>query len=307
MRPKPGFLAARAGKTRICKQLDMKAQEIVAKVRNLPPVSQAALRLVTMLDQPAISNDEIVEVLKCDNVLTAKLLRACNSPFFGLEEPVASVDQAVFLLGHQQILHIVLSLAFGGAMSVVLPQHAVEAEDLWRHSVTTAQAAETVLAEGLELQEEVEPSVAFTVGLLHDLGKLVMAQVLPADQQAEIRARVALAGMSRSEAEQDVVGTDHAEVGGELLRVWHLPETLVEGVRYHHQPRLEHPRCLSVIAHVANVVAHRARSDAPNVPGTGLLDPAVEQRLQLDENRLEELAARLRDQFEQIEHLMRLG
>ena len=62
--------------------------------------------------------DEVVQVLKCDNVLTAKLLRACNSPYFGLEEPVSSVDQAVFLLGHQQILHIVLTLAFGSAMVV---------------------------------------------------------------------------------------------------------------------------------------------------------------------------------------------
>lgn len=283
----------------------MKAQEIVGKVRNLPPVSQAALRLVSMLDQPAISNDEIVEVLKCDNVLTAKLLRACNSPFFGLEEPVASVDQAVFLLGHQQILHIVLTLAFGGAMSVALPQHALEAEDLWRHSVTTAQAAETVLSEGLEL--EAEPSVAFTVGLLHDLGKLVLSQVLSVEQLAEIRARVALAGMARPEAEQEVVGTDHAEVGGELLRMWRLPEVLVEGVRWHHQPRLGPPAGLSVVAHVANAVAHRAREDAASGSASAHLTAEVRERFQLDDARLEAMAHRLREQFEQIEHLMHLG
>jgi len=66
----------------------------------------------------------------CDNVLTAKLLRACNSPYFGLAEPVASVDQAVFILGHQQILHIVLTIAFGSAMVVPLPTYAVEASEL---------------------------------------------------------------------------------------------------------------------------------------------------------------------------------
>jgi len=283
----------------------MKAQEIVGKVRNLPPVSQAALRLVTMLDQPAISNDEIVEVLKCDNVLTAKLLRACNSPFFGLEEPVASVDQAVFLLGHQQILHIVLTLAFGGAMSVTMPQYALEAEDLWRHSVTTAQAAESVLAEGLDV--DAEPSVAFTVGLLHDLGKLVMGLALTTEQLAEIQARVALAGMSRSEAEQDVVGTDHAEVGGELLRLWRLPETLVEGVRWHHQPQLGPPAGLSVVAHVANVVAHRARADTGARQGSAHVTEEVRQRFQLDDSRLEAMVTRLRAQFEEIEHLMHLG
>lgn len=283
----------------------MKAQEVVAKVRNLPPVSQAALRLVTLLEQPAISNEEIVEVLKCDNVLTAKLLRACNSPFFGLEEPVASVDQAVFLLGHQQILHIVLSLAFGGAMSVVLPQHAVEAEDLWRHSVTTAQAAESILEEGLQV--EVDPPVAFTVGLLHDLGKLVLSLALSAEELAEIRTRVALAGMTRSEAEQDVVGTDHAEVGGELLRLWRLPESLVEGVRYHHQPRLDSPHGLSVVAHVADLVAHEARSDSPGTPMLGRLDQTVRDRFDLQEARLAAMTRRLQEQFEKIEHLMHLG
>jgi HD-like signal output (HDOD) protein len=61
------------------------------------------------LEQASISNDEIVQVIKCDNVLTAKLLRACNSPYFGLDDPVSSVDQAVLMLGHQQILHIVLT------------------------------------------------------------------------------------------------------------------------------------------------------------------------------------------------------
>lgn len=283
----------------------MKAQEIVGRVRNLPPVSQAALRLVTLLEQPAISNEEIVEVLKCDNVLTAKLLRACNSPFFGLEEPVASVDQAVFLLGHQQILHIVLSLAFGGAMSVVLPQHAVEAEDLWRHSVTAAQAAECVTGAGLSV--DVEPSVAFTVGLLHDLGKLVLSLALSSEQMAEIRARVALAGMTRSEAEMDVVGTDHAEVGGELLRLWRLPDNLVQGVRYHHQPRLDSPCALSVVAHVANAVAHEARSDQCGIFGSARLDPAVRDRFGLDDSRLSDWIERLRSQFEQIEHLMHLG
>ena len=118
------------------------AQELVAKVKNLPPVPHAALKLVSLLDQPAVSNTEVVQALRCDNVLTAKLLRACNSPYFGLAEPVTSVDQAVFLLGHQQILHIVLTIAFGSAMVVPLPGYAVEASELWRHSLVTATAGE---------------------------------------------------------------------------------------------------------------------------------------------------------------------
>jgi len=150
----------------------MTAHELVAKVKNLPPISQAALQLVNLLDEPAVSNEDVVQVLKYDNVLTAKLLRACNSPYFGLEEPVSSVDQAVLILGHHQILHIVLTLAFGGAMAVPLTGYAVESNELWRHSLTAATAAEHLAVNGIDMNAD--PHVAFTVGLLHDIGKLAI-------------------------------------------------------------------------------------------------------------------------------------
>ena len=98
----------------------MTANELVAKVKNLPPVPNAALRLIGLLDKTDTSNDDVVQVIRCDNVLTAKLLRACNSPYFGFSDPVAWVDQAVLVLCHQQILHIVLTLAFGSAMATPL-------------------------------------------------------------------------------------------------------------------------------------------------------------------------------------------
>ena len=227
----------------------MTAQELVAKVKNLPPVPHAALKLVSLLDQPSVSNDEVVQALRCDNVLTAKLLRACNSPYFGLAEPVTSVDQAVFLLGHQQILHIVLTIAFGSAMVVPLPGYAVEASELWRHSLVTATAGELIASEFTDLN--VEPPVAFTIGLLHDIGKLVLSQTLTADIQADIRRRIEQDKLARVEAEKAVLGTDHGEVGAQLLQSWHLPDDLVEAVANHHQPILKPRARLSVVTHLA--------------------------------------------------------
>jgi putative nucleotidyltransferase with HDIG domain len=216
------------------------AHELVATVKNLPPVSQAALRLVGLLDQPTVSNDDVVSVLKYDNVLTAKLLRACNSPYFGLEEPVRSVDQAVLILGHQQILHIVLTLAFGGAMMTPLPGYAVEANELWQHSLTTAMAAEVIANEYPEMN--FDSQVAFTAGLLHDIGKLVLGQTLTPDSQHAIRNLVARGQVSRTDAERQVLGTDHAEVGASLLQSWRLPEDIVEAVAHHHPPSCRHRR-----------------------------------------------------------------
>lgn len=280
------------------------AQQLVDRVKNLPPVSQAALKLVNLLDQPSADNDEVVKAIKCDNILTAKLLRACNSPYFGLDEPVASVDQAVMILGHQQIMHIVLTLAFGSAMVVPLPGYAVEASELWRHSLITAAAAEIIAAESPGIS--VGAPVAFTVGLLHDIGKLVMSQALSPDVQGSIRQLIELQKISRSEAERLILGTDHGEVGACLLKAWHLPEEIIEATANHHQPEVGPPAKLSTVTHLANCLAHLAGS-APGWDGFAVrVNPEAVAALDIDEARLELMVADVRAAFDRVDQFMNM-
>lgn len=280
----------------------MTANELIQKVKSLPPISQAALKLVSLLEHATISNEEIVQAIKCDNVLTAKLLRACNSPYFGLEEPVSSVDQAVLILGHQQILHIVLTLAFGSAMVVPLPGYAVEANELWQHSLITATAAEIVAEEAHSLN--VETPVAFTVGLLHDIGKLVLGQALTPEIQAQIRELVEQGKASRSEAEKTILGTDHSEVGAALLQSWRLPEEVIEAVANHHAPVTQPRPRLSVVTHVANCLAHLSGS-APGWDSFAVrVDPKAIEALNLDAGRLEGMIANIREASSKVDQFM---
>ena len=283
----------------------MTAQELVAKVKNLPPVPHAALKLVSLLDLPAVSNTEVVQALRCDNVLTAKLLRACNSPYFGLAEPVASVDQAVFILGHQQILHIVLTIAFGSAMVVPLPGYAVEASELWRHSLVTATASEMIAKEFTDLN--IELPVAFTVGLLHDIGKLVLGQTLTADLQVKIRRLIEHEHIARAEAEKIVLGTDHSEVGALLLQSWHLPDELVEAVANHHQPILTPKPRLSVVTHLADCVAHLAGS-APGWDGYAVrINNELVTSLAITPEQIEQMVANVRESSDRVDQFMSLA
>jgi putative nucleotidyltransferase with HDIG domain len=280
----------------------MTAHDLVAKVKNLPAVSQAALKLVNLLDQSTVSNSEVVNVLKYDNVLTAKLLRACNSPYFGLTEPISSVDQAVLILGHQQILHIVLTLAFGSAMVVPLPGYAVEAKELWRHSLITATAAEVVVNDLPELN--LEMPVAFTAGLLHDIGKLVLGQALTPELQLAIRNRVENGRISRAEAEKEILGTDHGEVGAALLQSWNLPEEIVEAVANHHHPLMEPKLQLSVVAHIGNCLAHLVGS-APGWDSFALrVDNRVTAALDLNSEKLELMMMEVRESFDRVDQFM---
>ncbi|MGO8766763.1 MAG: HDOD domain-containing protein [Limisphaerales bacterium] len=283
----------------------MTPNEVTAKVTNLPAVSQAALKLVVLLDQPAVSNSDVVTVLKYDNVLTAKLLRACNSPYFGFEEKISSVEQAVLILGHQQILHMVLSLAFGGAMSVTLPGYAIEAKELWSHSLTTAVAAEQLIKSGLPV--EIEAPVAFTAGLLHDIGKLAMSQVIEPNTQATIREWITKSNNSRSAAEKVVLGTDHAEVGACLLEKWNLPGDIIEAVLNHHHPVTKPEPKLSAIIHVANCLAHLLGSSPGWEAYAVLVDPKTNEALGITSEWLESLMISVRDSAGTVENFMNLA
>ena len=232
----------------------MNAKEAIATVKQLPPVSPAGTRLIHLLNHDAADNDEIVFGLKTDMALTAKLLGLCNSSRFAFDEPISSVDQALLMLGHQNTLRLVLALSFGDAMGMPLPGYAVAANELWRHSLIAASAAEIVVTSGLNLP--VNPQLAFTTGLLHDIGKLVLGQVITARSQAEIRQTIHQHRLSCAEAERQILGTDHAEVGACLLEKWHLPEDIIEGVAHHHQPQLNSDAGLSVVAHLADCLAH---------------------------------------------------
>lgn len=283
----------------------MTPNEVIAKVQKLPAVSQAALKLVSLLDQPAVSNEDIVTVLKYDNVLTAKLLRACNSPYFGFDEQVSSVEQAVMILGHQQILHMVLSLAFGGAMSTRLPGYAIEAKELWFHSLSTAVAAEHLARSGLPM--EVEPPVAFTAGLLHDIGKLALHQVLDTGTQTAIRDCIIQQRLPRNVAEREILGTDHCEVGARLLETWRLPVEIVEAVAHHHSPVGTPQPKLSAVIHVSNCLVHLIGSTLGWECYAVIADAGANEALGITPEKLECLMISVHDSAQQVEHFMKLA
>jgi len=280
----------------------MTAIALVQKVKNFPPVSQAALKMISLLDKASVDNDDIVQVLKYDNVLTAKLLKACNAPSFGLGEPVASVDQAVLYLGHQQIHHVVMTLAFGSVMTVSSLPYTMEVSDLWQHSVVTATAVETVLDQVPQL--DANASVAFTASLLHDIGKLVFGQALSAEQLREIRDLAERKQISGPAAEKEILGVDHAETGAALLQGWRLPESIVEAVGNHHRPVLKPEARLSTLVHITNSVAHHASPPPGQNSHDLLLADAVAAEFGITEEKLESMAAAARESFEHVERFM---
>jgi putative nucleotidyltransferase with HDIG domain len=232
----------------------MTASEIVAKIQHLAPASRTAIKLIGLLSQPGNNNEAIVDVLRFDNVLTAKLLRACNSPFYGLPEPVTNVEQAVLIIGYEEILRLVMAFSFNSTMSRPLPGYAAEAGELWHHSLITAFICEALAREDLPV--EFDPPVAFTAGLLHDIGKLALSEAVAKNQQNTIRLLIKTEGLIATKAEQQVLETNHAEVGAFLLETWNVPELIVEAVANHNSPHCQPQPKLSALVHAADCLAH---------------------------------------------------
>ena len=120
----------------------MTAEQIVAEAKDLPVVSETARKLTIQLNQPDLHREELVKTLRYDNVLTAKLLRVCNSAVYAAREPVDSLDQAILLLGDDAIFRIVSALGYGGTVGLSVPGYSTEANGLWTHSLCVGVGTE---------------------------------------------------------------------------------------------------------------------------------------------------------------------
>lgn len=230
------------------------AEEVVARAADLPMVSETTRKMITLLSDPQCSCDEVVKTLRCDNVLTAKLLRLCNSAQTGLERPVASIDQAVLLLGTEAVYRMACTIGFGKPMLLDQPGQSVETNGLWAHSLSTALGAEFLTT--TETYPFFPRSVAFTAGLLHDIGKLALSRVLTPKTRAEIRDVMMGQSQPRLAAEKAVLGTDHCEAGACLLRKWGVPAVIVEAAANHHAPVARPEVQLSAVVYLSNCATH---------------------------------------------------
>jgi putative nucleotidyltransferase with HDIG domain len=208
--------------------LNDKVQKLLTSLKVLPPSPALLSRLLPILSDVDGNFDEVIDIISLEQSLTAKLLQLCNTAFFGQSEPVSTVVEAVNRMGYQSVYMLVAVL--NGSASFPWPSpKGIDASKLWRHSVLSAFssrfAAETA---------HLDSNLAFTAGLMHDIGKVILCQVPPTNHPPNFTAPTTAASL---EHELAGYGVTHAEVGAALLERWKLPAQLAVSVRYHHDPK----------------------------------------------------------------------
>lgn len=204
-------------------------EEYVTKADCLPAAPRILPQLLTLLSDPDCETSQVVELVSFDPGLTTKVLRIANSAAFGLAHPITDIDEAVKRLGLKMIYQLVAAAAGSNALqpaSKAAPQPA----GLWEQSVTTALAAQ-ILAKDLKLNEGAQ----FTAGLLHDIGKVVLAAVWK-EQYVTLMEASSPALRELVDCEKEMFDVNHAELGGRLLAHWKFPPCISASVWHHPAP-----------------------------------------------------------------------
>ena len=228
-----------------------KLDSYLATAECLPPTPGLMIKLIALFRQPDRDVDEIVELMRQDPSVTTELLRRCNRSFFANEEPVTDITESVFRLGFYEVYRITVALFGQQAMSTAKINGSFEVEELWRHSVLAAIAGGAVARDVGESEGS-----AFTAGLLHDIGKIVLASVEGA-RYVELLRQHGHFGNSLDESEKEAFGFGHAEIGARLLRKWGVPDEVIVPVLSHHNQSWPEPfGRLAAIVNLANLMAH---------------------------------------------------
>lgn len=230
-------------------------------VKHLPTSPTLLIKMINLFRQPDRDIDEIVSLMQMDPAFTAEVLRRCNSSFFGSEEPVFDVGEAIFRLGFYEVYRMNVSMFGWQAVSKAKDMKCYPLQRLWEHCAITAIAAGTMARE-LEESE----GVAFTAGLLHDVGKIALAA---ADGNAyeELLQQQGNFGPGLSEAEHARFGFNHGEVGALLLHRWGVPEEISVPVLCHHQMGWDGPlERVGAILNLADQMAHCIQDNTAEKP-----------------------------------------
>lgn len=267
---------------------------LLANSGQVPSLPLIYNEISAALHDPNCSALKIADVISKDTGMAGRLLRFANSSLFGFPSKLDTISQAIIVIGCQQIADLAMGTCvmrmFGG-----ISRDLVNMDSFWRHSVACGITARILATHRRESNVE----RFFVTGLLHDIGRLIIYMKIP-DQARATLVRCKSKGELLYEAEREILGFNHADMGGTLLESWKLPPSLVEGVFYHHHPlNAVHFRLEPALIHVADIIANSMQLGTSGEKFVPPLTPEAWDRLNLSTSVLEPTMHEVDRQFEE--------
>lgn len=231
---------------------DQDLKHLVSKLETIPSLPRLYQEVVRELQVPNASLERIGRVIEKDIAMSAKILKMVNSAYFGLQYPVTAIDRAINFLGLETVTTLILGAHVFDEANVI-DVEGLSLEELWEQGVKVS-AVSRVVARELGVEKQIAEE-AYTAGMLHGVGRLVLLTNLP-ESYADVLRRARQGNMDLLDAEHEVFGACHTTVGAYLMGLWGLPDSIVESVAFHARPSGTYrgfPDCVTIV-HVANAV-----------------------------------------------------
>lgn len=276
-------------------------KRILKSIQTLPPFPVTIQKVMALAGDPDSSLTELAAVIRLDQAITANILRICNSAYFGLRRPVDNVGDAIMHMGKKNVLRAVMAAGLSRYFRTA-KGYDVKGGDLWEHAVAVALMAQICAA---KISSPDDPRL-FTAGVLHDIGKMVMGEFVH-EAWEKIQELTDRQRYSFLEAEEEVLGVNHAVLGGEIALIWKFPDEILKAIAFHHRPDLlADGDVVPWIVYLSNQVCH--------VMGIGVGTDAlayravgdVAGRFQLKQRDLEDMMARLHRSMQEARELVNI-
>lgn len=266
-------------------------EEIVDQVNDLPALPHVVGKIIQLTEDPDATAQDINKVLNQDQGMTAKVLRLANSAFYGFPRRISSITDATIFLGFRTVRGIVMAASVSDLLSEEMEGYALAQGELWGHSQSVAMASRCVA----QYSKFIGMDVAYTAGLLHDIGKVILNTYMK-EAYKEVIDKAAADDIPFMQAEQDILGFNHAQIGARVAEKWNLPEDLVEAIAYHHQPeQAVKNKKLTAIVHIADAICLMM---GIGMGVDGMLYPLSSESMQLlnlDELAIEQIISNMTD------------
>jgi HD-like signal output (HDOD) protein len=246
-------------------------ERLTEAANRLEGLPTSLTRMAAIVSSPDFSMDEVVEVIGFDPVLTASLLRAANSAASGASREISTVREAVVRLGASSVSALAVGTTVGNRF-----RRASQDTNLWRHSVASTMACDVITGRSRAWI----PAAAATAALLHDVGKLVLAEALTPNILNLLQTVAKSENLTEHEAERAVLMVDHGELGAIAARAWALPQIIVDGIALHHADAAS---SFDFAVQLANSVAHSMESESVELPAAGAAGPLEALGLGVDD------------------------
>jgi HD-like signal output (HDOD) protein len=282
-----------------------KWDHLLDKLNDIPTLPLVATRVTELINDPNSSSGDIADVLKKDQVLTAKVLKLVNSPYYGIPGEVTDVQRALAYLGFNTLAQLVLSVSII-SMFPEKDMGKFSMYEFWKHALGTAIASD-LLAKKVNYPR---PEECFTCGLLHDIGKIVLLQIAP-DEFQKIVQNTEKKQISFAQAEQDLEVPPHGYLGEFIANKWRLPMIIRLSIRYHHfdvtkmDTILESQKPAIQIVGLANQIVNKEKIGYSGNSAEEVIKPEFLEALKISDEVLKEVAEKVHMEMANVSGFLR--